>query len=199
MLRAFLSLIVEGNVIHQPVDSWAEWTDPIPVSRLVAFLLKYSCDVDLKMLNNCIKMHATTSPLVAFTVAALQDDSAWCSQLLKIPSWPRDTESPTFSAFGGAPNSSNLDPRGAPLSYWDLFPRHYLWALSRAWTYAPKEQDRFTRSVAFLNFLLAAKEGRYSLQRATLKHLRGKRWSQTTPRGRSHGKYAFKTQQPSAD
>jgi len=163
VLFKFLSLIVEGEVVALPEG---KWTDPVPVSKLVLFLRKYSCDVHLKVLKNHIKLRENTSPLIGFTIAALQDDTTWCAELLNTPSWTWKLTATTCDDLTerGSAKGSQLDPRGSPYPLWNVLPREYVWALSRAWTSSPKEADREARAKAFERFITAVKKGEYSLE-----------------------------------
>lgn len=110
-------------------------------------------------MNNWLKLNKTLNSDVLFVIAALQDDVTWCSELLEEETSTWLPPSSRYAHEEGQAGKNILDPTGAPISFFDLLPRDYFWALSRAWGAVSDCSDRERRAMEFGTFLESAKNG----------------------------------------
>ena len=155
VIRYFLSLVIHGKVLTVG-DDLVTAVDAQPLLKLVRFLLKYSCASHIEHLNNWLQARRKSGILV-FTVAALQDDTAWCCKALKEDKSTWAANQAIYARDTGKSDRNKLDPSGAPLWFCEILPRHYLWALCRAWGHVPEPKRRVDRAAAFEKFLKSAK------------------------------------------
>lgn len=167
-IRRFLTLLHTGNV--GPTQGWDDCTLALELLSLFRFLQRYDCtpwfQIALMSLRDKV-LRSEVDVLPVFIVGAVLNCVFTCAfaiQHAPAESWGETSEDANVALESGADGIPCLDPRGMPLKLWELLPREYGWALSRAWVGKEVGWPRVHEGVARdFKELIEAAQGEYKV------------------------------------
>ena len=135
-LTTYLNFIIgTPGVVDIPYGDNADNFDAM--IAFTQFMVDYRCRRDLQHFRCwvlCALHKEYLSPLPAFGIGAIMDDPDLCSEALEADEWFWSEEEDKVAYLeNGDDDRYVLNPIHLPFTVWELLPKEYSWALTRAW------------------------------------------------------------------